>query len=110
MLGLAEDKMLKPATAINYSRSGMCLQATERFEIGQEMRFEWSSWVGRTQSAGGRTMNASIRWISLVGGMSLIGCDTPEKALWPLASVDIVKLLQSPTAGRTNTLRSGKIF
>jgi hypothetical protein len=110
MLGLVQDKMLKPATAINYSRSGMCLQSTERFEAGQELRFEWNSWGGRTESASGREMTASIRWISHVGGMSLIGCDTPEKALWPLASVDIVKLLQSPTAGRTNTLRSGKAF
>ena len=110
MLGLAQDKMLKPATAINYSRSGMCLKATERFEIGQELRFEWSSWVGRTESAGARTIHASIRWISHVGGMSLIGCDAPEKTLWPLASVDISKLLQSPTTGRTNTLRSGRVF
>jgi hypothetical protein len=110
MLGLAQDKLLKPATAINYSRSGMCLQATERFEIGQELRFEWSSWVGRTESAGSRTINASIRWISHVGGMSLIGCDTPDKSPWPLASVDLARLLQSPISSRTSPLRSGKIL
>jgi len=110
MLGLAQDKMLKPATAINYSRSGMCLQATERFEIGQELRFEWSSWVGRTDSAGLRTIKASIRWISHVGGMSLIGCDTPDKSPWPLASVDLARLFQSTISGRTSPLRSGRIL
>jgi hypothetical protein len=110
MLGLVQDKSLKPATAINYSRSGMCLQATERFEIGQELRFEWSSWVGRTESAGLRTIKASIRWISHVGGMSLIGCDTPDKSPWPLASVDLARLLQSPISGRTSPLRSGRIL
>ncbi len=111
MLGLAVEKSLKPATAINYSRSGMCLQAGERhFEVGQELRFEWSSWVGRTESASGRSIKASIRWISFVGGMSLIGCDTPENAPWPLASVDLVRLFQSPTSGRTSPLRAGKTF
>jgi hypothetical protein len=110
MLGLAEEKSLKPATAINYSRSGMCLQAGERYDVGQQLRFEWSSWVGRTESAGGRSMYASIRWISQVGGMSLMGCDTPDKTPWPLASVDLVRLFQSPNSGRTSPLRSGKLF
>lgn len=110
MLGLAEEKSLKPATAINYSRSGMCLQAVEKYEVGQELRFEWSSWVGRTESASGRTMKASIRWISQVGGMTLIGCDTPDKTPWALASIDLARLLQSPTSGRTSSLRSGKII
>ena len=110
MLGIAQDKILKPATAINYSRSGMCLQATENYEAGQDLQFEWSSWIGRTESSSGRNLKASIRWISHVGGMSLIGCDTSEKTLWPLASVDIVKLLQTQTAGRTNPLRSRPVF
>lgn len=110
MLGMADEKSLKPAIAINYSRSGMCLQASERYEVGQELRFEWSSWVGRTESAGGRTLKASIRWISQVGGMSLIGCDTPDKSPWPLASVDLARLLQSPISGRTSPLRSGRIL
>ena len=110
MLGIADEKSLKPATAINYSRSGMCLQAVEKYEIGQELGFEWSSWVGRTESAGGRILKASIRWISQVGGMSLIGCDTPDKTPWPLASVDLARLLQSPTSGRTSPLRSGRIL
>lgn len=110
MLGPAEEKSLKPATAINYSRSGMCLQAGERYEVGQQLRFEWSSWVGRTESASGRSMKASIRWISQVGGMYLIGCDTPEKTPWPLASVDLVRLFQSPTSARTSPLRTGKLF
>ena len=110
MLGMADEKSLKPAIAINYSRSGMCLQASERYDVGQELRFEWSSWVGRTESAGGRTLKASIRWISQVGGMSLIGCDTPNKSPWPLASVDLARLLQSPISGRTSPLRSGRIL
>ena len=110
MLGMADEKSLKPAIAINYSRSGMCLQASERYDVGQELRFEWSSWVGRKESAGGRTLKASIRWISQVGGMSLIGCDTPNKSLWPLASVDLARLLQSPISGRTSPLRSGRIL
>jgi hypothetical protein len=109
-LGLSDGRIRKPATAINYSRSGMCLQAAENFEAGQELRFEWSSWAGRTESASGRTNIASIRWISQVAGMSLIGCDTPETTLWPLASVDIAKLLRSPVSGRTHLLRSGKII
>lgn len=110
MLGLAEDKSLKPATAINYSRAGMCLQAGEKYEVGQQLRFEWNSWVGRTDSASGRSITASIRWVSQVGGMSLIGCDTPEKTPWPLASVDLARLFQSPGSGRTSPLRSGKLF
>ncbi len=110
MLGMADEKSLKPAIAINYSHSGMCLQASERYDVGQELRFEWSSWVGRTESAGGRALTASIRWISQVGGMSLIGCDTPGKLPWPLASVDLARLLQSPISGRTSPLRSGRIL
>lgn len=110
MLGLVGEKLRKPATAINCSRSGMCLQATENVEAGQELCFEWNSWGGPTESARSTTINASIRWISQVAGMSLIGCDTPEKTLWPLSSVDIAKLLQSPVSGRTQLLRSGKII
>lgn len=110
MLGLAEEKSLRPATAINYSRSGMCVQASERYEVGQQLRFEWSSWVGRTESAIGKSMKASIRWVSYVGGMSLIGCDTSDRTPWPLASVDLARLLQSPASGRTSPLRAGKLF
>lgn len=109
MLGLADEKSLKPATAINYSRSGMCLQADARYEVGQELCFEWNSWVGRTESASGRSMNASIRWVSQIGGMSLIGCDTSDKTPWPLASVDLIRLLQTPISWRTSPLRSGRI-
>ena len=77
------------ATAINYSRNGMCLQTSLKCEIGQALQFLWQSPSERSGSLQKRSVRSVMRWVSAVGDTFLLGCETPEGCLWPLSQVNV---------------------
>jgi hypothetical protein len=78
------------ATAINYSRNGMCLQTSLKCEIGQALQFLWQSPSERSGSLQKkRSVCSVVRWVSAVGDTFLLGCETPEGCLWPLSQVNV---------------------
>ncbi len=90
--------VLTPATAINYSRNGMCLQSKEKFEIGVRLKFEWVTVNCGVNSGKRQTVTAEARWVSPVAGMFLVGCQTLGDELWPMSTHDVhhqIRSLQS---------------
>ena len=88
-LSLEQDAALMPATAINYSRNGMCLQTSFKCEIGENLQYSWQGPAVRSSSPQKRTVRSIVRWVSAVGDSFLLGCETAEDCLWPLSQVDV---------------------
>lgn len=86
---LEQISEMAPATAINYSRNGMCLQTCLRCEIGQSLQFSWQSTSGRSDFRQKRSVRSVVRWVSAVGDTFLLGCETADDFLWPLSQVDV---------------------
>jgi hypothetical protein len=70
-----------PATIVNYSREGICLQSEETPDVGTELKFSWLN--------DGRNMNitGTSRWTIDKNGSSLTGCELTNDMGYAVAGV-----------------------
>ncbi len=66
---LQPHAMSCPATVINYSREGICLQSEESPDVGTDIKFSWLN-DGRKM-----TITGTSRWTIDKNGSSLTGCE-----------------------------------
>jgi hypothetical protein len=83
-----------PATAINYSRNGLCLQTTRRIDIGEDLEFGWQDQGERVQGSRQRALTAHVRWVSAVADTYLIGCETPFDSPWAVVASEVLRQLR----------------
>ena len=70
-----------PATAVNYSREGICLQSTESLDIGTELKFSWLH-AGRPM-----IITGTSRWTINRNGSSLTGCELTNDMGYAISGV-----------------------
>ena len=70
-----------PATVVNYSREGICLQSAESPDVGTELKFSWLN-DGRKM-----TITGTARWTIGKNGSSLTGCELTNDMGYAIAGV-----------------------
>lgn len=81
--------------SVNYSRSGLLLQTSAEFQVGDRISFEWYSARGQLLSQQQRSIDAVVRWVSKESDSWLLGCETSKDSLWPLSEADICRKLRT---------------
>lgn len=71
----------RPATVVNYSREGICLQSEESPDVGTELKFSWLN-EGRKMMITGTS-----RWTIGKGGSSLTGCELTNEMGYAISGV-----------------------
>lgn len=94
IVSLKDGKKLTAKT-INYSRSGMLLQTSTEYQIGDRIVFEWYSVRSQLPSQQHRSVEAVVRWTSKESDSYLLGCETSKDTLWCLSDTDICRKLRT---------------
>jgi len=94
IVSLKDGKKLS-AKSVNYSRSGILLQTSEAFQIGDRISFEWYSARSQLLVQQHRSVDAVVRWASKESDSYLLGCETSKDALWCLSDTDICRKLRT---------------
>ena len=94
IVSLKDGKKLSAKT-VNYSRSGILLQTSEGYQIGDRISFEWYSVRSQMLAQQHRSVDGVIRWASKESDSYLIGCETSRDALWCLSDTDICRKLRT---------------
>lgn len=94
IMSLRDGKKLSAKT-INYSRSGVLLQTSAEYQIGDRISFEWYSARSQMLAQQHRSVDAVVCWASKESDSYLLGCEASKDALWCLSDTDICRKLRT---------------